>query len=125
MGAGIVAKKAVEKGLKVPAYVKTSLAPGSQVATEYLKESGLLESLETLGFNVAAYGCATCIGNSGPLNEAIDAAIREEDLTVSAVLSEIGFEGVYPLTKKLPCFNVLVVVTHSQEQLILICRMIL
>ena len=101
MGAGIVAKKAVEKGLKVPSYVKTSLAPGSQVATEYLKESGLLESLEILGFNVAAYGCATCIGNSGPLNETIDAAIREEDLTVSAVLSgNRNFEGrVHPLTK--------------------------
>ena len=85
----------------MPSYVKTSLAPGSQVATEYLKESGLLESLEILGFNVAAYGCATCIGNSGPLNETIDAAIREEDLTVSAVLSgNRNFEGrVHPLTK--------------------------
>jgi len=101
MGAGIVAKKAVERGLHVPAYVKTSLAPGSQVATEYLKESGLLGSLEQLGFNVAAYGCATCIGNSGPLAEPIDAAIREEDLTVSAVLSgNRNFEGrVHPLTK--------------------------
>lgn len=101
MGAGIVAKKAVEKGLCVPGYVKTSLAPGSQVATEYLKESGLLGSLETLGFNVAAYGCATCIGNSGPLDEPIDAAIRETDLTVAAVLSgNRNFEGrVHPLTK--------------------------
>jgi aconitate hydratase len=101
MGAGIVAKKAVEKGLSVPGYVKTSLAPGSQVATEYLKESGLLSSLETLGFNVAAYGCATCIGNSGPLDEPIDAAIRETDLTVAAVLSgNRNFEGrVHPLTK--------------------------
>lgn len=101
MGAGIVAKKAVEKGLKVPSYVKTSLAPGSQVATEYLKESGLLSSLESLGFNIAAYGCATCIGNSGPLDEPIDAAIREQDLTVAAVLSgNRNFEGrVHPLTK--------------------------
>ena len=101
MGAGIIAKKAVEKGLKVPAYVKTSLAPGSQVATEYLKESGLLAPLEELGFNVAAYGCATCIGNSGPLADAIEAAIKENDITVGAVLSgNRNFEGrVHPLTK--------------------------
>ena len=101
MGAGLIAKKAVEKGLKVPAYVKTSLAPGSQVATEYLKESGLLVSLEELGYNVAAYGCATCIGNSGPLAEPIEAAIKENDMTVGAVLSgNRNFEGrVHPLTK--------------------------
>ena len=101
MGAGLVAKKAVEKGLSVPSYVKTSLAPGSQVATEYLEESGLLESLETLGFNVAAYGCATCIGNSGPLDESIEKAIKENDMTVAAVLSgNRNFEGrVHPLTK--------------------------
>jgi aconitate hydratase len=101
MGAGIVAKKAVEKGLTIPGYVKTSLAPGSQVATQYLDESGLLAPMEQLGFNVAAYGCATCIGNSGPLAEPIDAAIRENDLTVAAVLSgNRNFEGrVHPLTK--------------------------
>ena len=101
MGAGLVAKKAVEKGLTIPAYVKTSLAPGSQVATEYLKESGLLAPLETLGFNVAAYGCATCIGNSGPCAEPIEAAIKEHGLTVSAVLSgNRNFEGrVHPLTR--------------------------
>jgi len=101
MGAGLVAKKAVEKGLKIPAYVKTSLAPGSQVATEYLKESGLLQPLEALGFNVAAYGCATCIGNSGPLAEPIEAAIKEHDITVGAVLSgNRNFEGrVHPLTQ--------------------------
>jgi aconitate hydratase len=101
MGAGLIAKKAVEKGLKIPAYVKTSLAPGSQVATEYLKDSGLLEYMETLGFNVAAYGCATCIGNSGPLAEPIEAAIKANDLTVGAVLSgNRNFEGrVHPLTK--------------------------
>ncbi len=101
MGAGLVAKKAVEKGLKIPAYVKTSLAPGSQVATEYLKESGLLQPLEALGFNVVAYGCATCIGNSGPLAEPIEAAIKEHDITVGAVLSgNRNFEGrVHPLTK--------------------------
>jgi aconitate hydratase len=101
MGAGLIAKKAVEKGLKVPAYVKTSLAPGSQVATEYLKESGLLAPLEKLGFNVAAYGCATCIGNSGPRADPIEAAIKENDFTVGAVLSgNRNFEGrVHPLTK--------------------------
>lgn len=101
MGAGIVAKKAAERGMKIPGYVKTSLAPGSQVATEYLQESGLLEPMEELGFNVAAYGCATCIGNSGPLAQPIEAAIRDNDLTVAAVLSgNRNFEGrVHPLTK--------------------------
>jgi len=101
MGAALIAKKAVEKGLTIPSYVRTSLAPGSQVATRYLKEAGLLKNLETLGFQVAAYGCATCIGNSGPLDPEIDAAIREKDLTVAAVLSgNRNFEGrVHPLTK--------------------------
>jgi aconitate hydratase len=101
MGAALVAKKAVEKGLTVPAFVKTSLAPGSQVATRYLSDSGLLAPLEKLGFNVAAYGCATCIGNSGPCAPEIDQAIKDNDLTVAAVLSgNRNFEGrVYPLTK--------------------------
>ncbi len=101
MGAGIVAKKAAEKGLTIPGYVKTSLAPGSQVATQYLQESGLLAPMEQLGFNVAAYGCATCIGNSGPLAEPIEAAIKENDMTVAAVLSgNRNFEGrVHPLTR--------------------------
>ena len=100
MGAGIVAKKAVEK-VDGSDYVDVTRTWFS-VATEYLKESGLLNSLETLGFNVAAYGCATCIGNSGPLDEPIDAAIRETDLTVAAVLGNRNFEGrVHPLTDKL------------------------
>ncbi len=100
IGAGLVAKKAVGRGLSVPGYVKTSFAPGSQVAEKYLKESGLLAPLEHLGFNVAAYGCATCIGNSGPLDEPIATAIRRNDLTVAAVLSgNRNFEGrVHPLT---------------------------
>ena len=68
IGAGLVAKKAVELGLKKPAYVKSSLTPGSLVVTEYLKKANLLEPLEALGFHVAGYGCATCIGNSGPLS---------------------------------------------------------
>ena len=101
MGAGLVAKKAVALGMKVPRFVKTSLAPGSQVATEYLKESDLLQPLETLGFNVAAYGCATCIGNSGPCGPEIDKAILDNGLTVAAVLSgNRNFEGrVYPYTR--------------------------
>ncbi len=94
LGAGIVAKKAAEKGLKVPPYVKTSLAPGSRVVTEYLKESGLTPYLDQLGFNLVGYGCTTCIGNSGPLPEAVENAINEGDLIVSGVLSgNRNFEG--------------------------------
>ncbi|MBP1932711.1 aconitate hydratase AcnA [Ammoniphilus resinae] len=94
IGAGLIAKKAVEKGLKKPAYVKSSLTPGSRVVTDYLKEAGLLDALETLGFNVAGYGCATCIGNSGPLPEEVSKAIADSDLTVAAVLSgNRNFEG--------------------------------
>jgi aconitate hydratase len=101
LGAGLVAKKAVEKGLKVPAYVKTSLTPGSKVVTDYLKEAGLIEPLAQLGFTVAGYGCATCIGNSGPLPEAVAKAIEENDLTVASVLSgNRNFEGrIHPLVK--------------------------
>jgi len=87
LGAGLVAQKAVEKGLEVPAYVKTSLAPGSKVVIDYLKDAGLLSSLEKLGFHLAAFGCTTCIGNSGPLPPEIDAAVTQNDLTVAAVLS--------------------------------------
>lgn len=94
IGAGLVAKKAVEKGLKKPAYVKSSLTPGSRVVTQYLVESGVLTSLEELGFNVAGYGCATCIGNSGPLPDEVSKAIADNDLTVAAVLSgNRNFEG--------------------------------
>lgn len=87
IGAGLLAKKAVEKGLKVPPHVKTSLAPGSRVVTEYLAKSGLLSYLERLGFSVVGYGCTTCIGNSGPLNPAIENSIRENQLVVASVLS--------------------------------------
>jgi aconitate hydratase len=94
LGAGLVAKKAVERGLKKPAYVKSSLTPGSLVVTEYLQKAGLLESLEALGFHVAGYGCATCIGNSGPLPDEVSKAIADNDLTVAAVLSgNRNFEG--------------------------------
>ncbi|BFH60248.1 aconitate hydratase AcnA [Paenibacillus azoreducens] len=94
LGAGILAKKAVERGLKKPGYVKSSLTPGSLVVTEYLKKAGLLESLEALGFYVAGYGCATCIGNSGPLPDEVSQAITDNDMTVAAVLSgNRNFEG--------------------------------
>ena len=101
LGAGILAKKAVEKGLSVPNYVKTSLAPGSRVVTEYLARSGLDAYLEKLGFFTVGYGCTTCIGNSGPLPEAVAAVIRENDLVVASVLSgNRNFEGrVHPLTR--------------------------
>ncbi len=87
LGAGLLAKKAVEKGLSVPPYVKTSLAPGSKVVLDYLKASDLLPSLEKLGFHLAAFGCTTCIGNSGPLHPEIEKAIVEQQLTTAAVLS--------------------------------------
>jgi aconitate hydratase len=87
LAAGLLAKKAVELGLKVKPHIKTSLAPGSRVVTEYLEKAGLLPYLEKLGFNVAAYGCTTCIGNAGPLAEPIDEAIVKNDLVCAAVLS--------------------------------------
>ncbi len=94
LGAGLVAKKAVEKGLTVKPWVKTSLAPGSQVVTEYLNAAGLMGDLEQLGFHTVGYGCATCIGNSGPLPEPVSKAIAEGDLSVCAVLSgNRNFEG--------------------------------
>jgi aconitate hydratase len=94
LGAGLVARKAVELGLDVPHHVKTSLAPGSQVVTRYLDRAGLLPYLEALGFHVVGYGCTTCIGNSGPLPEAVANAIDENELVVSAVLSgNRNFEG--------------------------------
>ena len=98
MGAGLVAKKAVEKGLQVKPWVKTSLAPGSRVVTEYLKASGLDHYLDLIGFNTVGYGCTTCIGNSGPLPEEISAAVKAGDLGVCSVLSgNRNFEGrVHP-----------------------------
>jgi aconitate hydratase len=94
VAAGLLAKKALERGIKSKPWVKTSLASGSRVVIDYLKRSGLLEALEAQRFNLVAYGCATCIGNSGPLPEAIDAAIHERDLVVAAVLSgNRNFEG--------------------------------
>ncbi len=101
LGAGLVAKKAVEKGLTPPPYVKTSLAPGSKVVTGYLSDSGLLDYMNQIGFNLVVYGCTTCIGNSGPLLPEIEEAIVENDLLVSSVLSgNRNFEGrIHPLVK--------------------------
>ncbi|WP_455368191.1 aconitate hydratase AcnA [[Eubacterium] cellulosolvens] len=94
LGAGLLAKNAVEKGLKVKPYIKTSLAPGSRVVINYLKDSGLLSYLEFLGFYLVGYGCLTCIGNSGPLSEEVTQVIEENDLVVAAVLSgNRNFEG--------------------------------
>jgi aconitate hydratase len=101
LAAGLVAKKAVEKGLQRKPWVKSSLAPGSKVVTEYLKATGLDRYLDTLGFDLVGYGCTTCIGNSGPLSEPIEKAIVGNDLTVASVLSgNRNFEGrVHPLVK--------------------------
>ncbi|MEN2464471.1 aconitate hydratase AcnA [Ornithinibacillus sp. FSL M8-0202] len=101
LGAGLLAKKAVEKGLEVPAYVKTSLAPGSKVVTRYLEDAGLMPYLDKLGFSLVGYGCTTCIGNSGPLLPEIEEAIASNDLTVASVLSgNRNFEGrIHPLVK--------------------------
>ncbi|MDX2180533.1 MAG: aconitate hydratase AcnA [Bryobacteraceae bacterium] len=94
IGAGLLAKKAVEKGLKAKPWVKTSLAPGSKVVTEYLRDSGLQKYLDELHFNLVGYGCTTCIGNSGPLPDAVSQAVAEQKLTVAAVLSgNRNFEG--------------------------------
>jgi aconitate hydratase len=94
IGAGLLAKKAVEKGLKVKPFVKTSLAPGSRVVTDYLEKADLMPYLDALGFHLVGYGCLTCIGNSGPLKEAVSKEIEDKDLTVAAVLSgNRNFEG--------------------------------
>ncbi|QSO50008.1 aconitate hydratase AcnA [Alicyclobacillus mengziensis] len=94
LAAGLVAKKAVEKGLRKPPYVKSSLTPGSKVVTDYYEKLGLLEPLAKLGYNLAGYGCCTCIGNSGPLQDEVRVAIDENNLTVASVLSgNRNFEG--------------------------------
>ncbi len=94
IGAGLLARNAVAKGLRVKPYVKTSLAPGSRVVTDYLEKAGLLKDLDALGFNVVGYGCTTCIGNSGPLPDAVAKAVTDGDLVAAAVLSgNRNFEG--------------------------------
>jgi len=101
IASGLLARNAVARGMKVPAWVKTSLAPGSRVVTAYLERAGLLAPLAALGFNVAGYGCTTCIGNSGPLDQEIAAAVDREDLLVAAVLSgNRNFEGrIHPAVR--------------------------
>ena len=101
MAAGLLARRAGEKGLKPKPWVKTSLAPGSKVVTDYLRKTGLLSDLDALGFNLVGYGCTTCIGNSGPLRPEISEAIRKSDLAVSAILSgNRNFEGrIHPEVK--------------------------
>src|SRR5690606_31580202 len=94
LGAGLLARNAVARGLKAAPWVKTSLAPGSLVVTDYLKKAGVMAPLEALGFYVVGYGCTTCIGNSGPLPEAVSRGIAENDLAVASVLSgNRNFEG--------------------------------
>ncbi len=101
VAAGLLARNAVRRGLKTKPWVKTSLAPGSQVVTDYLQAAGLQEALDTLGFNLVGYGCTTCIGNSGPLDKGVSSAIESNDLVAVAVLSgNRNFEGrIHPLVK--------------------------
>jgi aconitate hydratase len=101
LGAGLLARNAVAKGLRVKPWVKTSLGPGSRVVSDYFVKAGLMDDLEALGFNIVGYGCTTCIGNSGPLAEPIEAAIREQDLVAVSVLSgNRNFEGrIHALVK--------------------------
>ena len=101
IGAGLLAKKAIEKGLKTKPWVKTSLAPGSQVVTDYLEKSGLNSYLDQLGFNLVGYGCTTCIGNSGPLPENISESVKKDNIyTVSVLSGNRNFEGrISPLVK--------------------------
>src|SRR5205085_5360737 len=101
IGAGLLARNAVARGLRVAPSVKTSLAPGSRAVTGYLQAAGLMAPLATLGFALAGYGCTTCIGNSGPLDEPIAQAVEANDLVVAAVLSgNRNFEGrIHPLAR--------------------------
>lgn len=115
LGAGLIARNAVLKGLQVPAHVKTSLAPGSKVVTGYLESAGLLEYLEVLGFHIVGYGCTTCIGNSGPLLSEISSAILSQDLVVTSVLSgNRNFEGrIHSLVKENYLASPILVVAYA------------
>ncbi|MCF6192655.1 MAG: aconitate hydratase AcnA, partial [Candidatus Hydrothermae bacterium] len=115
VGAALVAKRAVERGLRVKPYVKTSFAPGSRVVVEYLERAGLLPYLEALQFHVVGFGCTTCIGNSGPLPEVVERAIREGDLVVASVLSgNRNFEArIHPLVKTNYLASPLLVVAYA------------
>jgi len=115
LGAGLVAKKAVEKGLTRKPWVKTSLAPGSRVVSEYLRAANLLPSLEAIGFNLVGFGCTTCIGNSGPLPDEVAQAIQKGDLVVASVLSgNRNFEGrVHPLVRQNYLASPMLVVAYA------------
>ena len=115
IGAGLLAKKAVERGLRTRPWVKTSLAPGSRVVTKYLEEAGLLPYLEALGFHVTGYGCTVCIGNTGPLPEPVAKAIREQDIYTVAVLSgNRNYEGrIHPLVKAAYLASPILVVAYA------------
>lgn len=115
IGAGLLAKKAVELGLSVKPHVKTSLAPGSRVVAEYLKSSGLIQYLERLGFHIVGYGCTTCIGNSGPLIREVDEAIEKHDLYTCAVISgNRNFEGrIHPKIRACFLASPLLVVAYA------------
>lgn len=115
IGAGLVAKKAIEKGLQTKPWVKTSLAPGSKVVTQYLERSGLIEDLSALGFQVVGYGCTSCIGNSGPLPPAISEAVSKGDLVVASVLSgNRNFEArVHPQVKMNFLMSPMLVVAYA------------
>lgn len=115
LGAGLLAKKAVEKGLTVAPYIKTSISPGSGVVTYYLRESGVTPYLEKLGFDIVGYGCMTCIGNSGPLPQEVVDAIEKGDLVVVGILSgNRNFEGrVHPNTRANYLASPLLVVAYA------------
>ncbi len=115
IGAGLLARKAAQLGLKTKPWVKTSMAPGSRVVTQYLEKSGLLKDMETLGFNVVGYGCTTCIGNSGPLDEQISATINERNLVTASVLSgNRNFEArIHPLVQANYLASPLLVIAYA------------
>lgn len=115
LGAGMLAKKAVEKGLSIMPYIKTSLSPGSGVVTYYLKESGVIPYLEKLGFNIVGYGCMTCIGNSGPLDENVVNTIEKNNLVCCGVLSgNRNFEGrIHPNTRANYLASPLLVIAYA------------
>jgi aconitate hydratase len=115
LGAGLLAKRAVEKGLATKEWVKTSLAPGSRVVENYLKKANLLASLNKLGFNIVGYGCTTCIGNSGPLEDKYVKEINDRDLVVSSILSgNRNFEGrIHPEIKMNFLASPMLVVAYS------------
>lgn len=115
LGAGLLAKNAVEKGLSVPPYLKTSMSPGSGVVTYYLRESGVTPYLQKLGFDVVGYGCMTCIGNSGPLPTEVVEAIEKGDLVAVGILSgNRNFEGrIHPHTRANYLASPLLVVAYA------------